>query len=79
MVASYDAGSTPAEFSAYVSSALTPLAMHSESKQTTAETMLEAHETLTALSPENAPRFKDVLEFLREDLKRKAGNSGPAS
>jgi hypothetical protein len=32
--------------------------------------MLEAHENLVRLSPENLPKFKDVLAFLREDLKR---------
>lgn len=40
-------------------------------KAVTAETMLEAHENLVQLSPDNAPRFKDVVAFLREDLKRK--------
>jgi anti-sigma B factor antagonist len=40
-------------------------------KGVTAETMLEAHENLVQLSPDNAPRFKDVVAFLREDLKRK--------
>jgi anti-sigma B factor antagonist len=39
-------------------------------KRTTAETMLEAHENLVAVAPENLPRFKDVLAYLREDLKR---------
>jgi anti-sigma B factor antagonist len=32
-------------------------------------TCLEAHQTLMALSPENAARFKDVAQFLAEDLK----------
>lgn len=39
-------------------------------KQELAETSLEAHKTLMALSPENIPRFKDVAKFLEEDLKR---------
>jgi len=34
------------------------------------ETMIEAHETLTQVDDANRPRFKDVLAFLREDLKR---------
>jgi hypothetical protein len=29
------------------------------------ETIVEAHENLVAASPENAVRFKDVLEFLQ--------------
>jgi len=31
---------------------------------------LEAHQTLSSLSPENAARFKDVTQFLAEDLKK---------
>lgn len=30
---------------------------------------LEAHETLMSLSPENRARFKDVAQFLAEDIK----------
>jgi anti-sigma B factor antagonist len=33
-------------------------------------TCIEAHETLMALSPENAARFKDVTQFLAEGLKK---------
>lgn len=32
-------------------------------------TSLEAHQTLMAMSPENQARFKDVAQFLAEDLK----------
>ena len=32
-------------------------------------TSLEAHETLMAMNPENQVRFKDVAQFLAEDLK----------
>jgi len=32
------------------------------------ETMLEAHEALCEAAPENIFRFKDVLDFLRQDL-----------
>jgi anti-sigma B factor antagonist len=32
-------------------------------------TSLEAHETLMAVNPDNAARFKDVTQFLAEDLK----------
>jgi anti-sigma B factor antagonist len=37
-------------------------------KQEQAETMLEAHEALCEAAPENIFRFKDVLDFLRQDL-----------
>lgn len=32
-------------------------------------TSLEAHETLMAMNPENVARFKDVTQFLAEDLR----------
>ena len=32
--------------------------------------MYDAHETLTRVDPQNLQRFKDVLAYLREDLKR---------
>ncbi len=34
-----------------------------------ARTSLEAHQTLMAMNPENEARFKDVAQFLAEDLK----------
>lgn len=33
-----------------------------------AQTMLEAHEALVEADPENATKFKDVLEYLKQDL-----------
>jgi len=33
-----------------------------------APTILEAHENLMRFDPRNVPKFKDVVEFLREDL-----------
>jgi anti-sigma B factor antagonist len=33
-----------------------------------APTILEAHEALMNFDPRNVPKFKDVVEFLREDL-----------
>jgi hypothetical protein len=32
-------------------------------------TCLEAHQTLMAMNPDNVARFKDVTQFLAEDLK----------
>lgn len=34
-----------------------------------AKTMLAAHEALVEAAPENLSKFKDVLEFLKQDLK----------
>lgn len=45
-----------------------PLPVDQDDKQTRARTMLEAHEACASVSPANAAKFKDVLEFLRQDL-----------
>lgn len=37
-------------------------------KREQAGTMLAAHEALCEAAPENLPRFKDVLEYLKQDL-----------
>lgn len=41
-------------------------------KKEQAETMLEAHEALCQAAPENLSRFKDVLDYLRQDLHQTA-------
>lgn len=40
---------------------------------------LDAHQTLIELNPENAAKFKDVAEFMREDIRRleKGNAAGP--
>lgn len=66
------AGATPEDLQPYfqgTANRMTALDTHENSSRVTAETMLEAHENLVKLSPENLPKFKDVLTFLREDLK----------
>lgn len=40
-----------------------------------APTILEAHETLMKFDPRNVPKFKDVVEFLREDLGQPAAKN----
>jgi len=37
-------------------------------RTTQAKTMLEAHEALVKADPENLTKFKDVLEYLKQDL-----------
>lgn len=37
-------------------------------KSAQAQTMLEAHEALVDANPENLTKFKDVLEYLKQDL-----------
>lgn len=48
--------------------ACTPESIHPTHEQI-ARTSLEAHQTLMAINPENVARFKDVAQFLAEDLK----------
>ncbi|HTR41033.1 MAG TPA: hypothetical protein VMH87_05410, partial [Pseudomonadales bacterium] len=40
------------------------------SREEITRTSLEAHRTLMEANPENVPRFKDVAQFLAEDLKK---------
>ena len=42
----------------------------SPSKAEVTQTCIEAHETLMNISPANAARFKDVAQFLAEDIKK---------
>ena len=39
------------------------------------ETSLKAHQILMSLNPENIPKFKDLTEFLAEDLKKLRNNT----
>jgi anti-sigma B factor antagonist len=39
-----------------------------------AQTMLEAHEALCRAAPENLVRFKDVLDYLKQDLHHKTAS-----
>ena len=48
-----------------------PLAPKTDTSKTeVTRTCLEAHKILMALNPENVKKFKDVTQFLAEDLKR---------
>lgn len=78
VVRAYEPGQTPDELKgvAALSEGLSALQAGGEARAATTQTMIEAHENLVELSPENLPRFKDVLTYLREDLKRKT-EGGP--
>lgn len=45
-----------------------PAAEASVHKQQQAQQMLDAHEALCEAAPENLSRFKDVLDYLKQDL-----------
>jgi anti-anti-sigma factor len=60
----------------YEPTAVEPLP--TEPKPTAEETgrnMLEAHLALIDASPQNLPKFKDVVTFLKEDLAKKTGSA----
>jgi anti-anti-sigma regulatory factor len=48
------------------------LAKTDDAKPEQAATMLEAHEALCEARPENLTRFKDVLEYLKQDLRQES-------
>ena len=73
VVQTYDLGSLPPSYGFLADAGLKQIATGDDQLRRAA-TMIEAHENLVQLSPENAPRFKDVLAFLHEDLKRHSGN-----
>lgn len=68
----YPAGAFPAGMGdlAPLVQNLRPVEAEPASARAMAALMYDAHETLTRVDPENLQRFKDVLAFLREDLKR---------
>jgi anti-sigma B factor antagonist len=43
-----------------------------EQNREQAKTMLDAHEALCEAAPENLTRFKDVLDYLKQDLHQKS-------
>lgn len=43
------------------------------SREEVSRTCLEAHQILMAINPANIPKFKDVAQFLAEDLKKLEG------
>ncbi|MCS6770646.1 MAG: STAS domain-containing protein [Kiritimatiellae bacterium] len=72
LVEAYEAGATPDSLYdlAQLSDRMRELQSAPESRDAITRTMIEAHEHLVSLTPENLPRFKDVLSYLREDLNR---------
>jgi anti-anti-sigma regulatory factor len=46
-----------------------PLPAAPTDKATQAQTMLEAHEAVVEANPQNLAKFKDVLEYLKNDLR----------
>lgn len=49
------------------------------SKEQITRNCLEAHRTLMNLNPDNVPKFKEVTEFMEEDLKRVSSGASDSS
>lgn len=79
IVRAFLAGETPDRYAGLAarSRELRELETGGESRRDINETMLRAHEDLVKVNPENRPRFKDVLTFLREDLKKADAPDAP--
>ncbi len=45
-----------------------------EKKQQTSKQMLDAHEALCDAAPQNLSRFKDVLDYLKQDLNQETAS-----
>jgi anti-sigma B factor antagonist len=65
-------GATAPECAELTESNERPAEGSAEAKREQAGTMLEAHEALCKAAPENLPRFKDVLEYLKQDLQHES-------
>ncbi len=76
IVKSFETGRAPDEYAGALERVrrMKELDTAGETRHGINETMLRAHEDLVKLNPENLPRFRDVLTFLREDLKKAAPN-----
>jgi anti-anti-sigma factor len=75
LIAAYETADTPPEFEEALSGRATGESLASAGGQDvdTVKTMLDAHQNLVDLVPENLPQFKDVLVYLREEVERKTG------
>ena len=61
-------GELPAVHAGGQSQAIETGAQSGPDRAEQAQTMLEAHEALVEAAPENLTKFKDVLEYLKQDL-----------
>ncbi len=73
------ASATPPEWNEKFGAAtgFTPLASGDARDRATADTILQAHETLVEILPENRLKFQDVLQFLKDDLRQRSGAPEP--
>lgn len=63
-------GALPADANSVAATAGETLPTAGSDRHATAETMLAAHQALIDADPRNLSRFKDVLDYLKQDLQR---------
>lgn len=68
-------GTTTGSFNGVKDEQLEEMPCPVPSRSEAAPTILEAHEALMQFDPRNVPKFKDVVEFLREDLGQTTGKN----
>ncbi len=74
IITTHMAGETPADIARFLGAVPPMQSLPPEKdRRRTTETMIEAHEELTKVTPENAPRFQDVLTYLRQEIKKHSG------
>lgn len=81
LISAYETADTPSRLAAMIEGRaprqeLSPAATQDVE---TVKTMLDAHQHLVDLVPENLPQFKDVLDYLREEVERKTGPAKPGN
>jgi anti-anti-sigma regulatory factor len=76
LIMAFEAGQTPSTYEDLLNGRVRREKLEDGSCQDveTVQTMLDAHQDLVNLVPDNMPQFKDVLIFLRDEVNRKAGN-----
>jgi anti-anti-sigma factor len=75
LIQAYEMGKTPPAYTAILLGREPDKMLESVTGQdaATMRAMLDAHQNLVDLVPDNLPQFKDVLVFLREEIGRKSG------
>lgn len=76
IVSAYMQGDEPDAIKSYLAGTegFETLIRRDESDQDTTQAMLDAHESLVDVEPENINKFRDVIDFLREDLNNSTSN-----
>jgi len=74
LISAYEAGAAPEEYAGALQGRAPREKLEDGTCHDveTVRTMLDAHQHLVDLVPENLPQFKDVLQFLREEVQRKS-------